>query len=149
MKRTTVASIVFAMFLGVASAALAAEPQSKPSDDYAVQIRAAQAERIKTLSRLIEILESQYKTGQADIVAVFVAEDELCEACLDAADQPEERISLLKKHVDRTNNVLSITQARFDAGRAPESDVLRAKSACLAAKIKLLRECNKKTQAKG
>jgi hypothetical protein len=78
------------------------------------------------------------------VAEVFSAEHELCNAVLDSTKEPERKIALLAKLVERANEVVTSTQARFAKGQATESDVLRAKALCLGIKIKLLRERNQK-----
>lgn len=139
MARTILVGIVSLLTI---VAAWAAEPQPKASGNNAPELKAAQEERITVLTRLVEVLAAQYKSGQVSVADVFSAEHELCNAVLDSSDESEKKIALLTKLADRANEVLASTQARFANGQASESDVLRAKSGCLGIKIKLLREHN-------
>lgn len=124
--------------------AWAAEPQPRAIGNNANELKAAQVERVTVLTRLVEVLAAQYKSGQVSVADVFSAEHELCDAVLDSSDEPETKIALLTKLADRANEVLASTQGRFANGQASESEVLRAKSACLGIKITLVRERNKK-----
>ena len=119
----------------------AAEPRSKSSADDAVQLQAAQEERIKVLAQLVEELTAQYRQGAVDFAQVFSAENKLFDAQLDSADEPPKRVALLTTQLDKANDFLKIAEARRDSGmKFLETDVLRAKSHYFGIKIKLLRE---------
>ena len=137
--------ITFPMLaLGVAPVfCWAAEPQPKASDDSAAQLKAAQDERIKLLTQNVEILTEQYKIAAVDFPQVFSAECDLWNAQLDSTDEPEKRIALLTKQLDRANDFVKLTQGRFDAGTLGNVDLNRTKSLYLNVKIKLLRERSK------
>ena len=105
-------------------------------------MKAAQDERIKVLTRLVDVAKAPCKVGAGGEAELFSAEQELCNAQLDSTDDPEKRIALLTKLLEQANAVLADTQRRFDTGKALESDVLRAKSVSLGVKIRLLREQN-------
>ena len=119
----------------------AAEPKPKPSDDIAAQLKAAQEERVKVLTDLVKVETELQKTGTVDLVdQLFSAESELCNALLDSTDEPEKRIALLTKQLDKANDVVKILQARYESRTVLPQDVLRAKSQYLGITIKLLRE---------
>jgi hypothetical protein len=127
------------------SPASAAEPQSKASHNDAAQLKAAQDERIKVLTQIVETVAEQQKTGTVDVVdQLFSAESELCDALLDSTNEPEKRVALLTKQLDKANDFVKVLQARGEAGKVLLQDVLRAKSQYLGVKIKLLRERSKK-----
>jgi len=112
--------------------------------------KTAQAERVKILNALVEMLSSQYKSGNVDLAQVCSAENELCNALLDSTDDPEKRVALLTKQLDKANSLLKSTQALFDHGipGGTEIDLLRAKLLCQDIKTKLLREGSGKRLAK-
>jgi len=110
----------------------------------AAELKALQDERIKLLTQTVEVLTGQYNVGAADIAQVATAESELCNALLDSTDEPEKRIALLTKQLDRANGFVKVTQIRYQSGTVSNADVYRAKSQCLDVKIKLLRERSKK-----
>ena len=122
----------------------AAALRQKANDDNAAQRKAAQDERITVLTQLLQVMTSQHDSGTADVAQVCSAEKELCDALLDSTDNPEKRVALLTKQLDKANDFLRIEQARFDSGTLSQADLLRAKSLHLALKIKLLRERNTK-----
>ena len=131
----------------LATTVYAAEPRHESNAGDAAELKALQAERVEVLTRLVDVLTSQYKVGTADVAQVFSAENDLCNALLDSTDEPAKRIALLTKQLDRTNEFLKITQGRVDAGTAGPADVYRAQSTCLAVKIKLVRERGRKMPA--
>jgi hypothetical protein len=120
----------------------AAESKPQTSDNYAAQLKAAQDERVTVLTQLVEALTAQSRTGAAEVAQVFAAENELCKALLDSTDEPEKRIALLTKQLDKMNRLVQMTQALVKAGIVSQADLLRAKSLYLDVKIKLLRERN-------
>jgi len=79
-----------------------------------------------------------------DLLQVFSAQNELCNAQLDSTDEPEKRVALLTKQLDNANKVLEIVQGQMKAGVAGPADLFRAKSQYLNVKIMLLRERNRK-----
>ena len=97
------------------------------------------------LTEVVEVLTAQFKVATVDFIQLSTAQDELCDAQLDATDEPEKRVALLTKQLDRANDVVKFVQGRFDAGTVTQVDVCRAKSLYLGIKIKLLRERNRKT----
>jgi hypothetical protein len=124
--------------------AAAAEPQAKSSGNDAAQLKAAQEERINLLTQVVEILTAQYQAGTVDLAQVSSAENELCNALLDSTDEPEKRVALLTKQLDKANKLVQITEGQRKVGIVGEADLFRAKSQCLGVKIKLLRERNLK-----
>jgi hypothetical protein len=132
--------------LAVLAPTIAAAPQPTAGDD-ASELKATQEERIKVLTELVDGLTSQYKSGTVEFGQVVAAENELCNALLDATDDPDKRIALLTKQLDRAGESLKVTQARHDAGTVTFVDVARAKSQYLELKIKLLRERSRKKSA--
>lgn len=146
MKRfaTAIAIIGLLSFLKITVPAAAAEPQPKASDDDAAQLKAAQDERVKVLTQLVEELTAQYRVGTADVAQVSSAERDLSNALVDSTDEPAKRVALLTKQLDKANDLLKITQSRFESGTVTHADVSRVKALCLDIKIKLLRERNGK-----
>ena len=121
----------------------AAEPRPKASGDDAAELKALQNERIKLLTQVVDILASQYKVGTVDAPQLFSAETDLCNALLDSTDEPEKRIALLTKQLDKANDFVKLMQGRFAAAGCMQVDLNSAKSQYLGIKIKLLRERNK------
>ena len=119
----------------------AADLLPKSRDNDAALLKAAQDERIKVLTELVEMMAEQQKSGTVDVVdQLFSTESELCNALLDSTNEPEKRIALLTKQLDKANDFVKILQAKKEAGTVSPQDVLRAKSQYLGFKIKLLRE---------
>ena len=99
----------------------AGEPPSKEIDHDAAQLKAAQNERIKVLTQLVEVLTEQYRVGTADFPQLFSAENELCNAQLDSTDEPAKRVALLTKQLDKANDFVKIRKP----GRKRDSDIGR------------------------
>jgi hypothetical protein len=106
----------------------------------AARLNSARAERVKLLTQVVEIVTSQYKSGTVDFSLLFSAESELSNALLDSIDEPEKRIAVLTKQLDRASDFVKLTKARFDAAGGSEVDLNRAKSQYLDLEIKLLQE---------
>ena len=135
----------FLFFLAITVSAAVVEPQpNKASDNDAGQLNALQNEQVKVLTQLVEGLAAQYKSGSIRVAEVCSAENELCNALYDATDEPEKRIAVLAKQVERASDLLKLVQGRYDAGTLIYTDVCRAKSLYLGIKIKLLRERSRK-----
>jgi len=130
----------------VQNLALPSQPAAVPPSASGIdaQLKTAQDERVKVLTQLVEALTSQGKLGIVNADQVFSAETDLCNALLDSSDEPEKRVALLTKQLDKANGLLEMIQGQVKAGIVGEADGLRAKSLYLNAKIKLLREGSSK-----
>ena len=143
-RRTpTTAMAGLLIFLAIVAAAAAAEPPPKTSDDDAAQLKAAQDERVKVLSQLVDVLTANYKLGLVGFAQVSSAENDLCNALLDSTDEPEKRVALLTKQLDKVNDLLKTTRYRRETAQVDVVDVYRAEAVYLDVKIKLLRERSK------
>ncbi len=136
--RTATAGLL--IFLAIVASAASAEPQPKASDDDAAQLKAAQDERVKVLARLVDVLTGHYKLGLVAFAQVSSAENDLCNALLDSTDEPEKRVALLTKQLDKVNVLLKTTRYRRETAQVDVVDVYRAEAVYLDVKIKLLRE---------
>jgi outer membrane protein TolC len=87
----------------------------------------------------VAVDEAQYRTGAISCETLIGAETDLVDAELDATDKPEERVALLTEGLKRETGLLKIAQAHVEAGIASQTDVHRARSLLLAARIGLLR----------
>ncbi len=139
--RTATAGLL--IFLAIVASAASAEPQPKASDDDAAQLKAAQDERVKVLARLVDVLTGHYKLGLVAFAQVSSAENDLCNALLDSTDEPEKRVALLTKQLDKVNDLLKTTRYRRETAQVDVVDVYRAQAVYLDVKIKLLRERNR------
>jgi len=139
-----IASLLLLLALSIAPVlCLTAEPQPTTNDDVAAQLKSALDERVKVLSQLVELLTGYYKLGAVDIAQVATAENDFCNALLDSTDEPEKRIALLTKQLDKVSDILKITQGRRQTGQVDVAVLYRAKSLYLDVTIKLLRERGK------
>jgi hypothetical protein len=134
---------------GKTSAAKPADEASPASDQSATKegAKAEKDERLKMLDALVEMLISQHDSsnGNVDLAQVCSTENELCNALLDSTNDPEKRVALLTKQLDKATSLLKSTQARFDQGVAggTQIELLQAKSLYLGIKSKLSRERSK------
>lgn len=142
MNRTALPLLTLALSLATVFC-WAAEPKPKASDNDAAQLKAAQDERVKALTQLVEAMEAMYKKGLIDFIELSSVQEELCDAQLDSTDEPEKRVTLLTKKLDRVNGVLKVLEARNASGTIAHNDFLRAKSQYLGIKIEVLRERSK------
>jgi outer membrane protein TolC len=144
-------AVLFAgvLLLPLITARLASGQQSEVIKNDAAELKELEKERIATLTRLVEIVVAQYRTGTIDYQQVAQAQHDLLHAKLDSAGSPDERIALLEEQLKLANATLKVAETRFEAGRVTQPDVFRAKAFCLDVKINLLRERGKvKPQAK-
>jgi outer membrane protein TolC len=128
------------IYLAALVPAAAAEPAPKAGENDAAQLKALQEERIKVLDLLVQITLGQYRTGTADFNQLSSAQNDLCDAQLEATDEPEKRIAIITKQVDLAGDVLKMAQSRREAGTVTDAEVCRANAQYLGLKIKLLRE---------
>ncbi|MGA2254347.1 MAG: hypothetical protein ABSG53_06785 [Thermoguttaceae bacterium] len=140
MNRITFSLLILGLSLVATVLCWTAEPQPTASDNDAAQLKAEQAERVKVLTQLVDVLASEYKLRTVGFAQVSAAAKELCDALLDSTDEPEKRVALLTKQLDKANDFLKTTQTRYDAGTVAPKDLFRAKSLYLDVDIKLLRE---------
>ncbi len=68
-------------------------------------------------------------------------------AKVDAAEKPEERVTLLTEARGREAGFLDIVEGRFKAGTITQADVHKAQSLLLATEIRLVRERGKQEEA--
>jgi len=80
------------------------------TDDVAVQIRTLQRERVAELTKLVEILESQYRVGTIDCEAIIVEEVGLVDAQADATDKPESSVAILAEALTRQRETLKYVE---------------------------------------
>ncbi len=135
---TAVAGLLVVLAILVPAAAAKAQPKANASD--AAQLKTLQSERIEVLTRLVAHMMAQYRAGTSAISEVVSAENELTAARLDATEEPEKRVALLKEQLDSATLLLNVTEARFKVGQGSEADVCRARSLYLDVKIRLLRQ---------
>jgi len=114
--------------------ATAAETKSSPN--YDAQIKQLQQERIAALTKVVEMRLEQYRLGAQDSRLLTLAQAELLQAKLDAAEKAEERIAVLEEQAKLVTTILTETQNRWKAGVAHESEVLDAKANLLAIRQK-------------
>jgi hypothetical protein len=144
MRRYPIAVTVCCLSLFVGGAVLGAtEQQQGATDTEAAQISALQKERIATLQQLVTICVAQYQSGMLPFDSVAAAQEELLAAQLESTDKPEERVALLKEHLNIVESLCNSADKMFKGGRVSRPDVLRAKSRYLDVKIKLLRESSR------
>ena len=111
-----------------------------PNDKVVAQIKAAQKERVKALTELVEICTAQFRVGTSSCELLLWTEANLINAQMDATDKHEDRVAVLERGVKRESEFLKMVEARFDAGMITQADVYRARSLVLATKIRLLEE---------
>jgi hypothetical protein len=124
----------------------AAGPSKENADDETAELKKLQKEQVATLTKEVEILTVQNQAASVDFERLFLAQMELCDAKLDAADTPDERIAVLEEQLKLAESAQQTTEMRFAVGALGTSqpDVLSAKSLCLKIKIRLVRERGKR-----
>ena len=117
-----------------------AEPQSKPKDDDAAQLKSLQDERVDVLTQLVKVTMAYCEQGTCRIEEGISAQNQLMAAQLDSTDEPEKRVALLTQQVELASTLLKMAEQRHEAGLITIADVYRARSCLLDVKIRLLRE---------
>ncbi len=123
----------------VCTGAAVAADSAGNAKDGGTDLKSLQQEQIATLSKRVDILTRQYQAGAAVDDQVLTAQMELCEAKLDAADTPAERIAVLEEQLKMAESAEKLAQKQWDVGRVTEANVLAARSLTLKLKIKLAR----------
>jgi hypothetical protein len=136
-----VLAILFAM-TATWTCLAAAGPPKDIAEDTTAELKKLQKEQIATLTERVEVLTKQNRAGFADPEQLFSAQAELCDAKMDSADTPDERIAVLNEQLKLAESAQKVTEARFAVAAAAttEANVLSAKSRCLKIKIRLVRE---------
>jgi len=103
-------------------------PQSggKKGNDYAAQIKAAEEERIFSLSVVEAVHVSRYAVHVGEFFPVLAADKDLCKAQLDLYDEPAARVALLEKDLNTADYLVRITDAKVKADIAEEKDLRKA-----------------------
>ena len=136
-RHTTTLVAGFTAFLAILVPIIAAAPQ--PND--AAQLKAAQEERIKIFEVLLKSVTSRYKAGILSYAELYPAQRELCNAKLDATDDPDKRIAVLTQLLEAAGDQLKHQQNNVSRGIGNnEENTFRANAEYLRIKIQLLRE---------
>jgi hypothetical protein len=106
MIRSIIAAIVLAL---IAVHVAAGE------EDLATQITALKKERLKTLTRLVEVYTEQYKYGTVSGEAFTGAETAFVNAQLDAADNPDSVKAILRAALEREHDATKVACRRVVA----------------------------------
>jgi hypothetical protein len=115
-----------------------ATPASKDKTDAsAKKVQELRKERIAVLEKMTEQLAALFRTAKVDYVEVLEAQRLLLEAKLDAAETDKERVELYKQLVDVLKAREKSAEARRQAGREIEPNVLKARARRLEAEIHL------------
>jgi hypothetical protein len=124
---------------------LAAGQSKDNAEDETAELKKLQKEQIATLTKRVDIITRQEQAAGVDVTQLFLAQMELCDAKLDAADTPEERIAVLEEQLKVAESAQKVTELRYSVAAASttQAEVLSAKSLCLKIKIKLVRERGK------
>ena len=140
-RHTTTLVAGFMAFLVGLVPIIAAESQPKAGNDDAAQLKVAQEERIKIFEVLLRSVTSQYKAGIVSYAELYPAQRELCNAKLDATDDPDKRIAVLTQLLEAAGDQLKHEQNDVSRGIGNnEENTFRANAEYLRVKIQLLRE---------
>ena len=109
------------------------------SDDVEKLLR----ERLQTLVEVARLQEQAYKQGESSFDSVLSAQTEVLTARLELAKTPPERISIREELVAAARQLQDVTERKYQAQQATQTDVLRAKALRLRADADLLQERGK------
>ena len=105
-------------------------------------------ERYDVLTKVVNEQMAGFKAGKGQLQALVPAQRAALEAGLELCETPAERIALLRKDVQLTEEMLRMTELQVKAGLVRQSDALLARAQMLEARIRLLREEAKAKPAK-
>jgi hypothetical protein len=110
-------------------------------DDMAVQIKAAQKERVEVLTELVKIDTELWETDWTGLATLTQAKADLANAQVDAADTSEAKILVLTEAAKEQAGFVQRTEARARVGfKDTKADVDRERLRLLDFNIRLLRE---------
>ncbi len=129
---------------GAQAAAPAPEEKKKeeppaPAKDNA-EVQALLKERLEVAKHGYAAARQEYEAGATGSEALVQWSEKVLEAELDRTDKKDERLALLKKHIERLQDAEEIQKARYDAGRVSIKDYDAAKLARIEAQLRLARE---------
>jgi hypothetical protein len=116
--------------------------------DLAAEIKALQHEKVGALAKLVAFRRAEFAEGLPRCEAFLAAEGELIDAQMDAAENAEERITLLTEHVKNQTEFLKIVESMRERNTIGLADVYRARTRLINTKILLLRESRSLMAAK-
>ena len=97
-------------------------------------------QRRDTLRQLVDVVTEQYRHGTTGFESVARATDQLIDAELELAKNPEGRIAILQRRVELMKGLFAMVDMRFKNGQVTQAQVLAAKAALLQSQIHLTRE---------
>ena len=144
-SRKTVLPMSVAILALMISFAHSAGTEARETKSAAQQksIAELQQERLAVLDELVIFATNDYQNARAVFGKVVQAQQQLLEAQLEIAENHESRLKALKKSVELATQWQQIAEARKQAGRGTETDVLQSKANRLKAEIALHREQQK------
>jgi outer membrane protein TolC len=101
------------------------------------RLRALQAERYKTLKKVVESMRPFFEAGRIDLTEMRDAEVAVCRAEADLCATPAERIKVYEKFVELQQTYETNTARKAASGRAGQWEVDKARVATLEAQIEL------------
>ena len=143
MKRQIVIVLLLCCAIGAAvllGAVVAADAPESPPGEATTQLQSLLKERRDTLRKLVDAVESRYRSGGVSVDSVLRASEQLLEAELDLAETKPERIAVYGKLVANFHEREQAARAGYDTGTATLESLLEVTAARLKAEIQLLRE---------
>jgi outer membrane protein TolC len=132
------AAVAATLLTGPASSQEKADqPGKDKAEGSTKKVKELQKERIATLKMVVEISEKLAKSARIEIGDLLEAKMSLLKAELDAAEKESDRIALYKTAIDSLKEYEALAKAQFEAGRATELYVHRAKATRLEVEIAL------------
>jgi hypothetical protein len=122
--------------------------QPATEKDITAEIKALQHEKVETLAKLVAFRRAEFAEGLPRCEAFLAAEAELIDAQIDAAENAEQRISLLADHVKNQAEFLKIVEGMRQHNSIGLAEVYRARTLLMNMKIQLLRERRSQMAAK-
>jgi hypothetical protein len=149
MKRISFFVVVAGFVLISALVARTAMTDGPNADAAAAKAKITELrkQRIAALERVVECGKTQYKSGAgncATLPNLGKVEEDLIKAKLDATDNPQERIELLKERLAIATRTFEFIEGQIKTGfQASDFDLERARAHRLKVEIKLQKELAK------
>ena len=137
----SVVIVALTIKLGHSGAAEAPEVKSAAQQKSVADL---QQERLAVLEQLVKYATNDYQSARGDFEKVLQAQQQLLEAKLELAEDHASRVKALTESVELATQSQQIAEARKQAGRGTETDVLQCKANRLKAEIALQREQQKR-----
>ncbi len=116
------------------------KPAARAPEKEADALQALMQQRLNLAQQEVDICQRMYQTGRVDFGALVTASKNLLKAELELSTKKADRLAALERHVKMMEAWVKVAQARVQAARASQVELVRAQYLLVDAKIDLERE---------